>query len=170
MKSACDLPLPSINLALGLLILATTLDTTKPLVAQSTLPLSAQQCEMNNAQRFTRKISVGRELRSSLFRINAGPLAGGRRSQMTCSLNSTDAQRFKTLQLSFGLPDREYRAVTVFVFLDGQLVSTEQLQPGTLKQLALNVRSRRNVAIEVEGESSYRMYPYVYILNAALVQ
>lgn len=69
---------------------------------------------MNRSQRFTRNISVGRELQSGLFRISAHPQAGGRRSQMTCSLNSTDAKRFKTLQLSFGLPDREYRAATIF--------------------------------------------------------
>ncbi|MBD3886885.1 hypothetical protein IFO70_35225 [Phormidium tenue FACHB-886] len=143
---------------------------TESVIAQVDSALASQQCVMNGVRQWSRDISVGNELRTSTLRISTHPRAGNRRSQITCSLGSASTSQFSTLQLEVGLPDQEYRAATVLVFLDGELVKTEQLQPGTSKQLSLNVRSSNNVSIEAEGESSYGMYPYLYILNATLTQ
>ncbi|WP_143467777.1 hypothetical protein [Leptolyngbya ohadii] len=167
---ARKLAFPKAVVILGLSTGIAVVGFTSSGTAQVNLGLESQQCVMNGVQRWSRDISVGNELRTSALRISTHPRAGGRRSQMTCNLRSASTRPFTTLQLDLGLPDDEYRAATVFVFLDGNLVRTEQLQPGMSKQLALDVRSSRNVSIEATGESSYGMYPYLYILNATLVQ
>jgi len=160
-----------VTLASGLLSTGMAgLVLTEPATAQVNLALASQQCVMDGVQRWSRDISVGNELRTSTLRISTHPRVGNRLSRMTCSLGSNSESQFTTLQLDFGLPDNEYRAATVFVFLDGTLVRTEQLQPGSSRQLSLDVRSSRNVSIQAEGESSYGMYPYLYILNATLTQ
>lgn len=91
--------------------------------------------------------SVNREFFNAVMR--AYPGAG-----MTCKL--PDIQDSSLLQLQFGIHDAnaDSNPITVKVYLDGQIFSSETVVPGEVRNLLLGTSTAKSFAIEVSCTGS----------------
>ncbi len=106
--------------------------------------------------------SVNREFFNSVMR--AYPGAG-----MTCRLPAKNSELSELLQLQFGIHDAnaDSNPITVKVYLDGQMFSSETVVPGEIKNLFLGTSVAKSFAIEVSCAGS-RCNNWLYFSQAQL--
>lgn len=112
-------------------------------------------------------VSVNRAVFRSLFHL----APANRSVEMTCRITpEEEAPRFQTLQLAFGMSDRDRNtpANTVNIYLDGQRIDSRTVSAGERVNASLDVSQARNVTLEAVCSSQVAYCGRVYVFQAAL--
>ena len=112
-------------------------------------------------------VAIGRAVHKSV--MNLSPSNGS--ATVTCRIRAEDSEpRFQTLQLEFGMEDRDTASPPniVNIYLDGQQVATRRVGPSQAASLLFNVSNISNVSIETTCTSKFEYCSRVYFYKAAL--
>lgn len=112
-------------------------------------------------------VAIGKAVHESV--MNLSPSNGS--ATVTCRIRPEDSEpRFQTLQLEFGMEDRDTASPPniVNIYLDGQQVATRRIGPSQTASFLFNVSSISNVSIETICASKLEYCSRVYFYKASL--
>lgn len=112
-------------------------------------------------------VAIGKAVHESV--MNLSPSNGS--ATVTCRIRPENSQpRFQTLQLDFGMEDRDSASPPniVNIYLDGQQVASRRIGPSQAASFLFNVSSISNVSIETICASKLEYCSRVYFYKASL--
>lgn len=112
-------------------------------------------------------VAIGRAVHKSV--MNLSPSNGS--ATVTCRIRSENSEpRFQTLQLEFGMEDRDTASPPniVNIYLDGQQVASRRIGPSQAASFLFNVSNISNVSIETTCASKLDYCSRVYFYKASL--